>query len=515
MKTDILVIGSGIAGLSFAIKTAAARPNVSVTILTKSSNDICNTAHAQGGIAVVMDRVKDSFEQHVEDTVKAGKGMNDLQVVEMVISQAPERLAELIQWGTSFDANDKGEFELGLEGGHSQRRILHHRDLTGLEMERKLLKKAASFSNIMFFDHYFVTDLLTKEVGRQRVCTGIDVLNRKTGQRAFITSKITFLATGGSGMIFKNTTNPSVATADGVAMAHRAGAKVSQMNFIQFHPTALFEEDKHPLFLISEAVRGYGAYIINHKGDRFLFKTDTRGELATRDIVSRAIVQELKRSGERSAFLDCRHLDFETFEKTFPTIVAYCRSIGLNLKTDVIPVVPAAHYQCGGITVDRSARTTVTNLYASGECAKTGLHGFNRLASNSLLEALVYSHQAYEAVLKVLDSIPDPEPKQKAEILQFEQEADDEIIESLRLRLNEIMTYDLIHSSGKRIKKEAREHLENLKQVLEHYPPFNTGTTAFFELRNMVHTSLLILEDAIEFSVRRNINLTKDSLEAH
>lgn len=500
MKTDILVIGSGIAGLSFAIKTAQAKPESRITVVTKSSSDVCNTAQAQGGIAVVLDRVSDSFEQHVQDTMRAGRGMNDRQVVEMVVGQAPQRLSELISWGTSFDANDEGGLALSLEGGHSQRRIVHHRDLTGMELERKLLKKAATLPNLELTDRYFVIDLHVVVLEqKEKVCTGVKVLDKVSGQQINISARVTFLATGGSGMIFQNTTNPSVATADGVAMAHRSGAKVSNMNFIQFHPTALFERDKHPLFLISEAVRGFGAYIVNHTGNRFLFRTDSRGELATRDIVSEAIVTELKNSGEESVFLDCRHLDFERFQNEFPTIVAYCTSIGLNIKTDLIPIIPAAHYQCGGIEVDRTGRTTIQNLYASGECAYTGLHGANRLASNSLLEALVFSHQAFEEVLRELDSIAEPALPEQTIILTEEQEADEEIIESLRQRLNEIMTYDLIHSSGRRIKKEALAYLEELKEIIDHYPPFNTGTVTFYELRNMVHTALLILDQASEY----------------
>ncbi len=500
MKTDILVIGSGVAGLSFAIKTAEARPEALVTVVTKSSSDVCNTAHAQGGIAVVLDRVSDSFEQHIQDTIRAGKGMNNRKVVEMVVSQAPQRLSELISWGTSFDANGKGGLALSLEGGHSQRRIVHHRDLTGLELERKLLKKAATLSNLELTNRYFVIDLHVIQEQKKKVCTGVKVLDKVTGQQINISSRVTFLATGGSGMIFQNTTNPSVATADGVAMAHRAGAKVSHMNFIQFHPTALFERDKHPLFLISEAVRGFGAYIVNHTGNRFLFRTDSRGELATRDIVSEAIVSELKNSGEESVFLDCRHLDFETFKNEFPTIVAYCTSIGINIQTDLIPVIPAAHYQCGGIEVDQIGHTTIRNLYASGECANTGLHGANRLASNSLLEALVFSHQAFEGVLRELENIVEPALPEQTIILTEEQEADEEIIESLRKRLSEIMTYDLIHSSGRRKKKEALEYLEELKEIIDHYPPFNTGTVSFYELRNMVYSALLILDQASEYS---------------
>lgn len=501
MRTDVLVIGSGIAGLSFAIKTAEARPEARVTVLTKSSNDLCNTAHAQGGIAVVLDRVRDSFEQHVQDTIKAGRGLNDKKVVEMVVSQAPERLSELISWGTSFDADKEGELALGLEGGHSQRRIVHHRDLTGLELERKLLKKAATLANLEFTEKYFVIDLL-RSGQDEKTCAGVKVLDKASRQQINISSRIIFLATGGSGMIFQNTTNPSAATADGVAMAARAGVPVSNMNFIQFHPTAFYEERKHPLFLISEAVRGFGAYIVNNKGNRFLFKTDSRGELATRDVVSEAIVKEMEMNEEPYVFLDCRHLDFNAFRKKFPTIVSYCQSKGLNIQTDLIPIVPAAHYQCGGIEVDRNGRTSIKNLFASGECTNTGLHGANRLASNSLLEALVYSHQAYETVIRELDEIAEPQYEEQPEILHLEQEADDDIIESLRQRLNEIMTYGLLHASGKREKKEALENLAELKEIIDNYPPFNTGTVAFYELRNMIYTALLILNQAVEHQAR-------------
>lgn len=495
----MLVIGSGVAGLTFAIKVAKARPDVEVAVITKERNDISNTAQAQGGIAVVLDRLRDSFELHVQDTMAAGRGLNDPEVVKMVVSQAPERLLELIDWGTSFDAGENGSLELGLEGGHSRRRIVHHRDLTGMEIQRKLISRARSSPNIHFYDHYFVIDLLLDE--QRKSCIGITALDKKTSQKIIISSKITFLASGGSGMVFGNTTNPSVATGDGVAMAWRAGAVIKKMNYIQFHPTALYEEGKHPLFLISEAVRGYGAYVVNHKANRFLFKSDSRGELATRDVVSEAIVKELKFSGETNAFLDCRHLDQEDFRNKFPTIVSYCTSIGINLAIDLIPIVPAAHYQCGGIEVDRLARTSVKHLYASGECAHTGLHGTNRLASNSLLEALVYSHQASGVVLEELDKIPEPElPKQKV-LLNFEEEADDEIMTSLRQRLNEIMDYDLLHSAPKRKKTEALEQLQYLKDMLENYPPFNSGTVAFYELRNMVQTGILILNDAIDHNL--------------
>ncbi|WP_051286362.1 L-aspartate oxidase [Salinimicrobium terrae] len=496
MKTDVLVIGSGVAGLTFAIKIAAARPDVQVTVITKEKNEVSNTAQAQGGIAVVLDKLRDSFELHIKDTIKAGHGLNDPKVVEMVVSQAPARLLELIGWGTSFDAGKNGSLELGLEGGHSRNRIVHHRDLTGLEIQRKLISRARSYPNIQFFDHYFVTDLLLDD--QEKSCIGSTVLDKRTAQKINIASKVTFLASGGSGMVFENTTNPSVATGDGVAIAWRAGARVKNMNYMQFHPTALYEKGKNPLFLISEAVRGYGAYVVNKQGNRFLFKSDTRGELATRDVVSEAIVKELKASGEKNVYLDCRHLDFSNFSKKFPTIVSYCNSIGIDPATDLIPIVPAAHYQCGGIEVDQKARTSVGQLYASGECAYTGLHGANRLASNSLLEALVFSHEASTLVLEELDQIPEPQLPEQKVLLKYEEEADDEIINSLRLRLNEIMNYDLLHSAPKRAKTEALERLQELQEMLDNYPPFNSGTVAFYELRNMVQTAILIMKEVLD-----------------
>lgn len=496
MTTDVLVIGSGVAGLSFAIKIAEARPGVRVAVISKENMQVSNTAQAQGGIAVVLDRVQDSFELHVQDTIEAGRRLNDAEVVKMVVSQAPERLLELMAWGTSFDSGKNGILELGLEGGHSRRRIVHHRDLTGFEIQRKLISHAKSLPNIHFYDHYFVVDLLLN--AEKDRCMGIYALNKITSEKTRITSKITFLASGGCGMVFGNTTNPTVATGDGVAMAWRAGAAVKNMNYIQFHPTALYEAGKHPLFLISEAVRGFGAYVVNHKGNRFLYKTDSRGELATRDIVSEAIVKELKNSGEKHAFLDCRHLDQEKFAAKFPTIVSYCSSIGINLATELIPIVPAAHYQCGGIEVDRQAKTSVKQLYASGECVHTGLHGANRLASNSLLEALVYSHEAYKAVMHELDLLPAPRHFEEISEETSSEEADDEIIASLRQRLNEIMDYDLLHSAPKMAKLEALEQLRNMQDMLENYRPFNLGTVAFYELRNMVQIAVLILNDAID-----------------
>lgn len=507
MKTDVLVIGAGIAGLSFAIKVANARPDVSVLVLTKSDSENCNTARAQGGIAVVLDKVKDSFEQHIEDTIKSGKGLNNRKVVEMVVSKAPERLQELIQWGTSFDSNELGELELGLEGGHSQKRIVHHKDFTGMEMESKLLSRAESLSNITFIDYYFVTDLVVEQFEAGRCCKGIKVLDRGNRKEISIGSKLTFLATGGSGRIFKNTTNPSVATGDGIAMAYRAGATISKMNFFQFHPTALYTKDAHALFLISEAVRGFGAHLVDSEGKRFMFKYDLQGELATRDVVSAAIVEEMRSSGEDSVFLDCRHLEVEAFAAKFPTIVEHCSSLGLDLKKDLIPVVPAAHYQCGGIAVDKFSRTSIENLYASGECAYTGLHGSNRLASNSLLEALVFSHQAAVKVIGDLDSVPVPDVSKLVDRPYTGYGAAQWVLEKLRKDLNETMTYNLLHSYGITGKEVALDNLKILQAKLKMYP--DAKNPDHWELKNMIQTAQIILQQAVEYELQAQKSQSK------
>ena len=404
IKTDFLIIGSGIAGLTYAIKTAKAHPDKTITIITKADKGESNTKYAQGGIAAVLDE-HDSFENHIEDTLRAGAYLNDKEVVKRVVEEAPERLREIISWGTRFDKNQEGEFDLGKEGGHSANRVLHHKDITGFEIERALLEKIAESANIKVLSHHYAIDLITdhhlgKLVTRRtpNMCYGAYTLNHSTGEIDRVIAKITMLTSGGAGQVYSHTTNPTIATGDGIAMAYRAKAVVSDMEFIQFHPTSLFELGKSPSFLISEAVRGFGAFIRNKKGERFVLKTDYRGELASRDIVSKAIVKELKVTGESCVYLDCTHLEMKPFYAHFPNITDYCKKIGIDVAKDWIPIVPAAHYTCGGINVNMNGETSITNLYACGECSRTGLHGANRLASNSLLEALVYAHQSYEHV---------------------------------------------------------------------------------------------------------------------
>lgn len=404
-KADILIIGSGIAGLFFAIKTAKKRPDLSIVIMTKEKAQNSNTQMAQGGIAVVTDHIEDSFEQHIQDTMRSGGGLCDEEIVRMVINQAPERLKELIDIGVSFDKDKSGIWNLGLEGGHSQHRILHHKDISGAEIEKKLIHTINQLSNITLLENHLVIDINTKKNKGNPSCTGAFYCDKINNKIKYIQAKTIVLSTGGCGQLFKNTTNPEIATGDGIAIASRAGALIKDIQYIQFHPTALYEGDKNPFFLISEAVRGFGAHIVNEDEKRFIFKHDTRGELATRDIVSQAISEEMETSEKQHVYLDCRHLNYEEFYNHFPSITDYCNIIGLNPKTDLIPIVPVAHYQCGGINVNENSETNIKNLYAIGECSRTGLHGKNRLASNSLLEALVFAHQASNQIEKTIDGV--------------------------------------------------------------------------------------------------------------
>lgn len=399
-KSDIIVVGSGVAGLSFSIKVAEQRPDLKIFILTKAGLKDSNSSYAQGGIASVIDQIKDSFDAHIEDTLKSGGGLSDPIIVDLVVRSGPERIYELAKYGVNFTKDLNENLDLALEGGHSSPRVVHSFDNTGEVVVNTLISKAKSLPNITFFDHQFCMELLRTETGK---IGGVNTLNTKSNTIELFQSKIVVLATGGIGQIYKHTTNPSIATGDAVAMGLKIGAMVSNLNYIQFHPTALIEKNKSQLFLISEAVRGFGAHIVNEKGERFLFKTDKKGELATRDIVSKAIFSELKTRWADNVYLDCRHLDKKIFSEKFPTIFAHLTSIGIDLQKDLIPVAPAAHYQCGGLKVNERGQTNIEGLYAIGECAETGLHGKNRLASNSLLEALVFAHESAEFVLYTMD----------------------------------------------------------------------------------------------------------------
>lgn len=414
MQTDYLVIGSGIAGLTFALKVAQDRPDKQITVITKTFSDETNTKYAQGGVAAVWDEDQDDFNKHIEDTLVAGDGLCNRSVVEIVVKEGPTRVQEIIDWGAQFDKDPDGDYALGKEGGHSESRILHYKDVTGKEIERALLEAVRRKPNIRILSHCFVIDLITQHHLGYLVmkstpdieCYGVYALNLETRRIEKILSGMTLLATGGNGQIYRTTTNPAIATGDGVAMVYRAKGRIENMEFIQFHPTALYEPGvKGQSFLITEAVRGDGGILRNHKGEAFMERYDERKDLAPRDIVARAIDSEMKINGTEHVWLDCRHMGQEKFVHHFPNIYEKCRSIGIDVMKDMIPVAPAAHYSCGGIKTDEMARTSIRNLYATGECASTGLHGANRLASNSLLEAMVFSHRAYLEAIRRADTL--------------------------------------------------------------------------------------------------------------
>ena len=413
MQTDILVIGSGIAGLTYALKVAGDCPDKKVTIFTKTISDETNTKYAQGGIAGVWDNEHDSFEKHIEDTLIAGDELCNEKVVEIVVKEGVERIREIIDWGAKFDKEPDGDYALGKEGGHSEFRILHHKDVTGREMERALLEAIKSQPNIEVITHCFVVDIITQHHLGYLVtkatpdieCFGVYALNLHTKKIDTVLASITLLATGGNGQVYRTTTNPVIATGDGVAMAYRAKGRIENMEFIQFHPTALFEAGlRGQAFLITEAVRGDGGILRNSEGEAFMERYDERKDLAPRDIVARAIDNEMKRTGTEHVWLDCRHMDKEKFVHHFPNIYEKCLSLGIDITKDMIPVAPAAHYSCGGIKTDEWARTSIKHLYAAGECASTGLHGANRLASNSLLEAMVFAHRAYRDTVEKINN---------------------------------------------------------------------------------------------------------------
>ena len=516
---DIVIIGSGIAGLSLALKTAEQFPDKKILILTKANEGDSNTQYAQGGIAVVTDFGKDTFEKHIEDTLIAGDGLCNKKVVEIVIREGRQRVDELINWGTKFDKSDEGNYKLGKEGGHSEFRVLHHKDITGWEIERALLDKVHQTKNIEISQHHFVIDLLTQHhLGRiiTRVtediqCYGVYVLNLMTNQIEKIESKIVVLATGGFGQIYRATTNPNIATGDGIAMVYRAKGRVANLEFVQFHPTALYEPGVSPNFLITEAVRGDGAILRTKNGSDLMANYDKRGSLAPRDIVARAIDNEMKKSGEDHMYLDCRHMDKENFLHHFPNIYEKCKSIGIDVFKDMIPVVPAAHYACGGINVDEYGRTSIKNLYACGECSNTGLHGANRLASNSLLEAIVFSHRIFEDICQQLPSIEMPE----AQFPQWNADGTSDpnemviITQSIK-ELKDIMSsYVGIVRNNIRLKR-AQERLYLLFKDTEELYETTTISPQLLELRNMITIGYLVTRSAKPSNESRGLHYTTD-----
>lgn len=517
MQVDCLVIGSGIAGLSYALRVAQSRKDIEIAIVTKALREESNTKYAQGGIAAVYNHQIDSFEQHVKDTVIAGDGLCDKEIVEMVIAQAPKRLQELIEWGAQFDENKEGTFHLGKEGGHSQRRILHHKDATGWEIKRALLSAVSKQKNIRVFEQHYAIDLITQhqsltpEKNEKVTCFGAYVLDKKTQTVKNIISKITMLATGGAGQVYTTTTNPTIATGDGIGMAYRAKATIRGMEFVQFHPTALYQNPQEsPAFLISEAVRGFGGKLKDTAGNSFMKRFDPREEMASRDIVARAIDTVLKENGDPCVFLDCTQTDVQSFITHFPNIFKKCQKIGIDIRKQGIPVVPATHYICGGIVVNNSGQSTIENLFVCGECAQTGLHGANRLASNSLLEALVYSYNGYEKTMEIIDGITFNDTIKKWDSSNTFVNKEDILVKRVRSEVQEIMSnYVGIVRSNRRL-QNAYKRLLIIYEETEDLFKSTHLSAEICELRNLITTGFLICKHSLERKENRGGFFNRD-----
>jgi L-aspartate oxidase len=519
-KTDILVIGSGVAGLTFAIKMASKRPNLRITILSKTVVEESNTKYAQGGIAAVWNLDVDSFQKHINDTLDAGDGLCNPKVVNFVIKEGPQRVKELMSWGARFDRDSNHEeFMLGREGGHSENRILHFKDLTGWEIQRALTEKAQSYENITILENYFVVDILTQHhqgftvtrVTSDITCFGVYAFNKDNGTMETFTSRITVMASGGAGQVYKNTTNPVVATGDGMSMVYRAKGRVENMEFVQFHPTALFNPaGENPDFLISEAVRGFGAVLRTTSGEEFMPNYDKRGSLAPRDIVARAIDNEMKKRGDEFVHLDCTHLDQKAFAEQFPTIYQKCMSLGIDPAIEMIPVVPACHYMCGGVKIDEIGRSSIINLYACGECTSSGLHGANRLASNSLLEAMVFAHRIHLDILKVIDGVKMPKNIPDWDAAGTTDPSEMVLITQSLKELKEVMSsYVGIVRSNVRLKR-AYDRLYLLYRETEELYTTTKLSPQLLELRNLLTIAYLVTKSAMMRQESRGLHFTTD-----
>lgn len=515
-ECDFLVIGSGIAGLSYALKVAE---HGHVILVTKGELNESNTNYAQGGIASVT-YTPDSFEKHIKDTLICGAGQCDEDAVRLVVTEAPKQIKALTQWGVHFDKSHSGHYDLAREGGHTEHRILHHKDNTGAEVQRALSRRVKSHKNIEILENHFAVELLTphhlgKLVKRSTPdieCYGAYVLDLKHHSVFTILSKFTVVATGGVGNIYHTTTNPSVATGDGIAMVHRAKGVIENMEFIQFHPTSLYNPGERPSFLISEAMRGFGAVLKTQDGKEFMHKYHEMGSLAPRDIVARSIDNELKMRGEDFVYLDVTHRDQKDIIDHFPNIYSKCLSIDIDITKDMIPVVPAAHYCCGGVKVDLNGETSIHHLFALGETSSTGLHGANRLASNSLIEAVVYAEQAakYSASnLQDVDlqyGIPDwdyegtSHPEEMVLITQNYKE------------MQQIMSnYVGIVRSNLRLER-AMKRLEIIYKETEDLYKVSTLSQNLCELRNMITVGYLIIKQAKELKQSVGLHFSLDYL---
>lgn len=511
-KVDFLVLGSGIAGLSYALGVAE---HGSVAVVTKGESTESNTWHAQGGIAAVLSP-DDSFESHVADTLEAGAGLCKREVVEMVVREGPDRVRELMELGAEF-TRQNGELDFGREGGHSSNRIVHAADTTGREVERALIEQVRDHPNIRIFENHYAVELLTEHHLGQRVtrvrpdihCFGAYVLDEDREEVITFLSKVTLLATGGAGQVYRHTTNPVVATGDGMAMAHRAKARIANMEFVQFHPTSLYHPDADS-FLISEAVRGEGGRLITQDEDQFMPEYDERAELAPRDIVARAIDDQLKRRGEEYVLLDISHKPSSDILEQFPHIARTCRQYGIDITSEPIPVVPAAHYMCGGVYTDTMGQTSIDGLFASGEVACTGLHGANRLASNSLLEGLVFSHRAVEPSVEYMQQNSWQTDIPSWNATDTERPKEWVLVSHNRDELQRIMwDYVGIVRSELRLRRaERRTHL--LFEETEDFYRRTHVSRGLCELRNMIAVAYLIVRSAQYRQESRGLHFMTD-----
>ncbi len=512
VETDILVIGSGIGGLSFALRVA---PQADVVLITKKARLESNTNYAQGGLAAVTDH-GDTFEEHIADTLTAGAGLCHKERVELLVRSGPDAVADLIDWGVRF-SREGGTLALGREGGHSHARIVHSRDHTGSTIESALDEAVAAHPRIRVLEHHMALSLASECLDGRRRCVGGHVLDTESGQLLEVRARSTMLAAGGSAAIYRHTTNPAIATGDGVAMAYRAGVGVANMEFIQFHPTALYPAAAHA-FLISEALRGEGAVLRNGQGARFMTAYDARSDLAPRDIVARAVHQELKQSGDPHVWLDATAISAEALESRFPKILEACRANGVDPIREPIPVVPAAHYLCGGVWADENGRTSLPGLFAAGECACTGVHGANRLASNSLLEAVVFAERAADAMLAELPFVAaprgadSPPPGDLSGISESDSAA-------LRERLKDVMWE---HLGIVRQRAEMLKGAEMLADLRREWSTLATGPASAertgagarwadaAELLNMIEVAQLVVRGALWRRESRGLHYVTD-----
>jgi L-aspartate oxidase len=513
-KYDFLIIGSGIAGMSYALKVAQ---HGKVAIIAKTTLEDANTYYAQGGIASVT-TPWDNFEKHIADTLDAGAGLCDINVAERVVKEAPKQINELINWGVNFDKDEKGNFDLHREGGHSEFRILHYKDSTGAEIQTSLIETIRNHPNIDVYDNHFTIEILTQHHLGQVVtrhtsgieCYGAYILDLHTNEVLTFLSRVTMMATGGIGCIYQTTTNPLVATGDGIAMVARAKGEIKGMEFVQFHPTALYHPGVRPSFLITEAMRGYGGILKTKDEKEFMGKYDERLSLAPRDIVARAIDTEMKNRGDDHVYLDVTHKDAEETKNHFPTIYEKCLTYGIDITKDMIPVAPAAHYLCGGIFVNIDGETSINRLYANGECACTGLHGANRLASNSLIEAVVFADSAAKHSIPIFknysfrEDVPDwnAEGTTSTEEMVLVTQSYKEVGQIMSSYVGIVRSDIRLHRAMNRLNILFRE-TENLFQR-------SVVSREICELRNIIKVGYMVIKQAMARKESRGLHYTID-----